>query len=63
MYDTEEQISELEDRGGDITQAKKKKEKRLLKNKDSLRDLWDNIKCAGGPRKRKRKGQRTYLKT
>ena len=42
--DTEERISGLEDRVVEITQGEHKKEKRILKNEDSLRDLWDNIK-------------------
>ena len=42
--DTKEQISNLDDRVEEITQAEQKKEK-IKKNKDSLRDLWDNIKC------------------
>ena len=41
---SEEQISELEDRAVEITAAKQKKEKRMKRNEDSLRDLWDNIR-------------------
>ena len=37
--DTEERISKLEDRVVEITQAEQKKEKRIFKNEDSLRDL------------------------
>ena len=37
--------SELEDRVVEINVAKQKKEKRMRINEDSLRDLWDNIKC------------------
>ena len=44
LYDTEEWISELEDRMVEITATKLNKEKRMKRNKDSLRDLWDNIK-------------------
>ena len=40
----EEQISELEDRMVEITAKEQNKEKRMKRNKDSLRDLWDNIK-------------------
>ena len=43
--DTEEQISKLEDSVVEITETKQKKEKRIKENGDSLRDLWDNIKC------------------
>ena len=44
------------------------KEKRMKRNEDSLRDLWDNIKhnnilIIGVPEeKRERKDQRKYLK-
>ena len=43
--DTEEWISELDERLEEITQAEQVKEKRIKKSEDSLRDLWDNIKC------------------
>ena len=53
----------------EITQLEQKKEKRLLKNEDSLRDLWENIKhtnihSIGIPEgeERDRKEQKTYLK-
>ena len=39
-----EQISELEDRMVEITATEQNKEKRMKRNEDSLRDLWDNIK-------------------
>ena len=29
----------------EFTVAEQKKEKRMKRNEDSLRDLWDNIKC------------------
>ena len=41
----EEWISEVEDRLVEITDAEQKREKRLKTNEESLRDLWDNIKC------------------
>ena len=28
-----------------INEAEKKNQKRILKNEDNLRDLWDNVKC------------------
>ena len=40
-----EQISDLEDRMVEFTAAEQNKEKRMKRNKDSLRDLSDNIKC------------------
>ena len=45
----------------------KQKEKRILKNEDSLRELWDNMKhiniCIIGvpEEQRERKGQKNYL--
>ena len=44
LNDTEEWISELEDRVVEITEADQKKEKRIKRNEDSLRDLCDD-KC------------------
>ena len=29
----------------EINEAERKKEKRMKRNVDNLRDLWDNIKC------------------
>ena len=29
----------------EITDAEEKREKRLKRNEDSLRELWDNVKC------------------
>ena len=29
----------------EINEAERKKEKRIKRNKDNLRDLWDNVKC------------------
>ena len=40
----EEQISELEDKMVEITSEEQNKVKRMKRTKDSLRDLWDNIK-------------------
>ena len=46
ITDTEEGINDLEDKIGEITTSEQKKEKRMKRIEDSLRDLWDNIKCA-----------------
>uniref|UniRef100_A0A8C6BD19 L1 transposable element RRM domain-containing protein n=1 Tax=Monodon monoceros TaxID=40151 RepID=A0A8C6BD19_MONMO len=40
----EEQISDLEDRMVEFTALEQNKEKRMKRNEDSLRDIWDNIK-------------------
>ena len=45
ITEAEEQISDLEDRMVEITAAEQNKGKRMKRNEDSLRDLWDNIKC------------------
>ena len=38
-------VSEVEDRRVEINEAERKKEKRMKRNEDNLRDLWDNVKC------------------
>ena len=45
ITDAEERISDLEDKTVEITTAGQNKEKRMKRIQDSLRDLWDNIKC------------------
>ena len=45
ITEAEEQINDLEDRMLEITAAEQKIEKRVKICEDSLRDLWDNIKC------------------
>ena len=45
ITEAEEWISDLEDKIVEITTAEQKKEKRMKRIEDSLRDLWDNIKC------------------
>ena len=44
ITESEEQISDLEDRKVEFTAAEQNKEKRMKRNEDNLRDLWDNIK-------------------
>ena len=44
ITEAEEWISNLEDRMVEFTGVKQNKEKRMKRNEDSLRDLWDNIK-------------------
>ena len=41
----EERISELEDKVVEITSEEQNKVKRTKRTEDSLRDLWDNMKC------------------
>ena len=45
ITEAEERISDLEDKIVEITTAEQSKEKRIKRIEDSLRDLWDNIKC------------------
>ena len=45
ITEAEEQISDLEDRMVEFTASEQNKEKRMTKNEDSIRELWDNIKC------------------
>ena len=68
ITEAEERISDLEDRMLEFTAAEQNKEKRMKRNEDRLRDLWDNIKhtnihIIGVPEeKRERKGLGKYLK-
>ena len=65
---TEDRISEVEDRMVEINEAERKKEKRIKRNEDNLRDLWDNVKCPNiriieSPKKKtKIKAMRKYLR-
>ena len=43
ITEAEERISDLEDRMVEYTAVEQNKEKRMKRNEDSLRDLWDNI--------------------
>ena len=45
ITEAEERISDVEDRIVEFTAVEQNKEQRMQGNKDSLRDLWDNIKC------------------
>ena len=45
ITEAEDGISELEDRMVEINGSDRKKEKRIKRNEDILRDLQDNIKC------------------
>ena len=42
--EAEDRISEIEDRIVEINKAERKKEKRIKRNQDNLRDIWDNVK-------------------
>ena len=45
ITEAEKQISNLEDKIVEITTTEQNKEKRMKRIEDSLRELWDNIKC------------------
>ena len=45
ITEAEEWINDLEDRMVESTATEQDIEKRGKRNEDSLRDLWDNIKC------------------
>ena len=44
ITEAEEPTSDLEDRMVEFTPVEQNQEKRMKRNEDSLRDLWDNIK-------------------
>ena len=58
----DDRISEMEDRMVEINEAERKKEKKRIKrNDDNLRDIWNNVKCPnirnmGVPEEDKKKG-------
>ena len=68
ITETEEWISELEDRMVEITAKEQNKGKGMKRIEESLRELWDNIKCTnmqviGVPEEEdKRKALRKFLK-
>ena len=45
ITEAEDRISEVEDRMVEMNEAERKKGKRIKRNEDNLRDLWDNVKC------------------
>ena len=64
--EAEDRISKVEDKMVEINEAEKKKEKRIKRNEDNLRDLWDNVKrpnirVIGVPEEDKKKGHEKIL--
>ena len=45
ITEAEDRITEVEDRIVEINEAERKKEKRIKRNEDNFRDLWNNVKC------------------
>ena len=68
ITEAEEWISELEDRMLEITAEEQNKGKRMKRIEDSLRDLWDDIKCSNiqvtgvSEEEEKKKGTENILK-
>ena len=67
ITEAEEQINDLEGRMVEITAKGQNIEKRMKRNDDSLRDLWDNIEntnicIIGVPEGEERKDLRKYLR-
>ena len=68
IMEAEDRISEVEDRMVEINEAERKKEKRIKRNENDFRDLWDNVKCPniqiiGVPEEEdKKKAMRNYLR-
>ena len=67
ISETEKQISELEDKIVEITSEEQNKAKRMRRAGDSLRDVWDHIKCTKVqiirvPEEEEKKGIRKFLK-
>ena len=68
ISEVEEQISELEDEIVEITSEGQNEVKRMKRIENSLRNLWDHIKCTniriiGVPEEEeKKKGMRKFLK-
>ena len=44
ITEAEDRTSEVEDRMVEINETERKKEKRIKRIEDNLRDLWDNVK-------------------
>ena len=66
ITETEDRISEVEDKMVERNEAERKKEKRIKRNEDNLRDLWDNVKwpnirITGVPEEDKKKGHEKLL--
>jgi len=60
-FSRQEYWSGVEDRMVEINEAERKKEKRIKRNEDNLRHLWENVKCPniriiGVPEEDKKKG-------
>ena len=67
ITEAEDRISEVDDRMVEINETERKKEKRIKRNEDNLRDLWNNvqspsIRIIGVPEEDKKKGHEKILR-
>ena len=67
ITEAEDRINEVEGRMVEINEAERKKEKRIKRNEDNLRDIWDNVKgpnirITGVPEEEDRKSMRKHLR-
>ena len=67
ITEAEDRISEVEDNMVKINEAERKKEKRIERSEDNLRDLWDNVKHPNiqiieVPEEEDKKGMKKYLR-
>ena len=45
ITETEDRITEVKGKMVEINEAERKRAKRIKRNGDNIRDLWDNVKC------------------
>ena len=64
MDKAENQISDLEYEEVKSNQSRQQEEKRIEKNEDNVRNLWDQHSHQGGPRRRRERAKQLeiYLK-
>ena len=66
ITEAEDRINEVEGRMVEVNEAERKKEKRIKRNEDNLRDIWDNVKgpnirITGVPEEDKKKDHEKIL--
>ena len=45
ITEAEDRINEIEDRTVEINETERKKEKRMKRNENNPRDLWEKVEC------------------
>ena len=67
IAEAEDRISEVEDRMVEINEAERKRKKRIKRNEDNHRDLWDTVKHTNigilGESQKKKKKERAWKNT